>query len=104
MNKQKDKTYVFRANSAELSKIKTLAKRAKLTVTDYLINCALGKEIMIIDGLEQLLPELKAQGKNLNQLTMLAHMGKPSSPRIDDIIQAYSDICAQIKRLTREVI
>jgi hypothetical protein len=76
MKKQKDKTYAFRISSADLKKIKTNAKRAKLTVTEYLTASALNKEITVVDGLESLVPELKAQGRNLNQLTPLAHMGR----------------------------
>ena len=47
-----------------------------VTVTDYLTTCALGKEIVRIEGLDDLLSELKAQGRNLNQLTTLANMGQ----------------------------
>ena len=58
MKKQKDKTYAFRVSSSDLKKIKSQAKRAKMTVTDYLTTCALNKEIKIIDGLDPLLSEL----------------------------------------------
>lgn len=66
MKKQKDKTYAFRVSSADLGRIKANAKRANMTVTDYLTACALNKKITVIDGLDSLLPELKAQGRNLN--------------------------------------
>ena len=49
--------------------IQEQAKAAGLTVTDYLCYSGLGKEIVRVDGLEQVLTELKAQGRNLNQLT-----------------------------------
>ena len=48
------------------------AQDANLTLTDYLCICGLGKEIVRVDGLDDILSELKAQGRNLNQLTTLA--------------------------------
>ena len=56
--------------------IQEQAKTAGLTVTDYLCYSGLGKEIVRVEGLEQVLSELKAQGRNLNQLTTLANMGR----------------------------
>ena len=56
--------------------IRERARAAGLTVTDYLCYSGLGKEIVRVEGLEQVLSELKAQGRNLNQLTTLANMGR----------------------------
>lgn len=79
------------------------AKKAKMTVTEYLTTCSLGKEIVEINGLEEVLSELKAQGRNLNQLTTLANMGKIKTVHCDDMINAYNDLCEQVKRITDEV-
>ena len=43
------------------------AKRAGMTVPDYIITCALGKEIVRVDGLDEILAEVKAQGRNLDE-------------------------------------
>ena len=37
-----------------------------MTVTDYIVKCALGKNVRQTDGLSPILSELKAQGRNLN--------------------------------------
>jgi len=103
MKKMKDKTYAFRVSSADLKKIKAQAKRAKLTVTDYLISCALGKEITVIDGLDGVLSELKAQGRNLNQLVILSHMGKNYPSQIDKLTDVYGDIFKEIRKLLEVV-
>ena len=34
------------------------------------------KEIIVVDGMQEFISELKAIGRNLNQLTTLANMGK----------------------------
>ena len=103
MKKLKDKTYAFRVSSADLEKIKSKAQRARRTVTEYLTACALEKQITVVDGLDALVPELKAQGRNLNQLTTLAHMGRFQAAQLDAVTGAYGDICAELKRLTGEV-
>lgn len=103
LKKLKDKTYAFRVSSADLEKIKSNAKRARLTVTDYLITSALNKEIVVIDGVEALISQMKAAGKNLNQLTTLAHMGRIQAVRLDEALEAFGDIASALRDLTGEV-
>ena len=83
--------------------IQEQAKAAGLTVTDYLCDSGLGKEIVRVDGLEQVLTELKAQGRNLNQLTTLANMGKVTVVYGDKLAESYQQISEQLRQLLREV-
>lgn len=103
MKKQKDKTYAFRVSSADLGRIKANAKRANMTVTDYLTACALNKKITVIDGLDSLLPELKAQGRNLNQLTILSHQGRSYPSQIEKLTDAYGNIFDELRKLLEVV-
>ena len=85
---------------------KTIQERAKaagLTVTDYLCYSGLGKEIVRVEGLDQVLFELKAQGRNLNQLTTLANMGRVSVVKGDTLAENYGKIYEQLRELLREV-
>lgn len=79
------------------------AQEAGMTLTDYLCICGLGKEIIRVDDLGDVLSELKAQGRNLNQLTTLANMGKLKILRGDDLVDGYAKLCEQVSRLTRKV-
>jgi hypothetical protein len=83
--------------------IQVRAKSVNKTVTDYLCLCGLGKEIVQVEGLDKVLSELKAQGRNLNQLTTLANMGKVTILRGDALVDKYGAICAQLLQLLREV-
>ena len=83
--------------------IQEQAKTASLTVTDYLCYSGLGKEIVRVEGLEQVLSELKAQGRNLNQLTTLANMGRVTVVKGDTLAENYGKIYEQIRELLREV-
>ena len=83
--------------------IQARAKSVNKTVTDYLCLCGLGKEIVQVDGLDKVLSELKAQGRNLNQLTTLANMGKVTVVYGDRLAESYRQVSEQLRQLLREV-
>ena len=82
--------------------IRERAKAAGLTVTDYLCYSGLGKEIVRVERLEQVLSELKAQGRNLNQLTTLANMGRVTVVKGDTLAENYGKIYKQLRELLQE--
>ena len=102
MQKKKTAIITARMTPADKKAITQRAKAAGMTVTDYLTTCALGKEIVRVDGLDDLLSELKAQGRNLNQLTTLANMGRLSVLRGDDLIREYTRLCDTLGVLVQE--
>ena len=65
--------------------------------------CGLGKKVVYVDGLDKVLTELKAQGRNLNQLTTLANMGKSTMVYGDRLAESYQQINEQLCQLLREV-
>ena len=103
MQKKKTEIITARMTPADRAHIKRLAKKAGMTVTDYIVACALGKEIVRVEGLDELLTELKAQGRNLNQLTTLANMGRLQVLRVDELIDCYTDLCQKLMQLSGEV-
>ena len=103
MQKKKTEIVTARMTPADKKAIRQRAKAAGMTVTDYLTTCALGKEIVRVDGPDDLLSELKAQGRNLNQLTTLANMGRITVLRGDDLVCEYTKLCDTLSVLVREV-
>ena len=102
MQKKKTEIITARMTPADKKAITQRAKSAGMTVTDYLTTCALGKEIVRINGLDDLLSELKAQGGNLNRLTTLANMGRLSVLRGDDLVNEYTRLCDTLGALVGE--
>ena len=100
---KKTEIITLRVTPRTKDRIRAKAQELGLTVTDYLCLCGLGKEIVRVDGLDQVLSELKAQGRNLNQLTTLANMGKVTILRGDALADKYEAICGQLCHLLREV-
>ena len=100
---RKTEIVTIRMTPTMKSLVQHLSRKAGMTVTDYMTVCALGKEIVQVDGLDEVLSELKAQGRNLNQLTTLANMGRITVLRGDDLVQAYARLCDTLGALIREV-
>ena len=100
---KKTEIITLRVTPQVKERIRAKAREVNLTVTDYLCLCGLGKKIVQVDGLDQVLSELKAQGRNLNQLTTLANMGKITVVYGDRLAESYQQINEQLCRLLREV-
>ncbi|EOS64968.1 hypothetical protein [Oscillibacter sp. 1-3] len=103
MQKRKTEIVTARMTPKVKAQLQQRARDANMTLTDYLCICGLGQEIVKVDGLDAVLSELKAQGRNLNQLTTLANMGRITVLRGDELIDRYADLCAAIRKLTKEV-
>lgn len=103
MQKKKTAIVTVRMTPKVKEQLRQRAQDANMTLTDYLCICGLGYEIVRVDGLDDILSELKAQGRNLNQLTTLANMGRVTVLRSDDLINSYTDLCQKLARISREV-
>ena len=101
---KKTEIITLRVTPKTKDRIRAKARELNLTVTDYLYLCGLGKRIVRVDGLDKMLSELKAQGRNLNQLTTLANMGKVTIVYGDRLAEGYAQISEQLRQLMREVI
>ena len=103
MQKKKTEIVTARMTTEVKRQLQARARDANMTLTNYLIICGLGQEIVRVDGLDEVLSELKAQGRNLNQLTTLTNMGRISVLRGDDLIGEYARLCDTVSTLVREV-
>ena len=99
---KKTEIITLRVTPKTKDRIRAKARELNLTVTDYLCLCGLGKRIVRVDGLDKVLSELKAQGRNLNQLTTLANMGKVTIVYGDRLAEGYAQISEQLRQLLRE--
>ena len=92
---KKDIKFSTRMASADREAIKELAKRSGMSMSDS--ACCLGKQVVVVDGLKEVLKELKSIGRNLNQLVTLAHMGRVTVVNLDSVRQAFSELCAAVR-------
>ena len=80
----------IRISDEDLQTLHHKAKRAKMSLTEYITKCGLGKQIFVIDGLDEVIRQQKAIGRNLNQLTTLCNMGKIDCVNLKSLTDKYS--------------
>ena len=96
---KKDIKFSTRMSSADREKIRALAQKAGLSMSDYVTACCLGKRIVSIDGLKDVLRQQKAIGNNLNQLAVLANTGKVQFTNLDSAAQEFARINTALREL-----
>ena len=97
--KKKDIKFSTRMAGEDRERIKELAKQSRMSMSNYVTACCLGQQIIIIDGLKEVLKELKAIGNNLNQLVTLAHMGKITVINLSEVRQLLTNISITIREI-----
>ena len=96
---RKNKQFSIRISAQDLDTIRRKAAQAHMTQSDYVTACCLGKRIVILNGLKEVLRQQKAIGNNLNQLTVLANMGKVRFANLDSAVQAFAKINTALREL-----
>ena len=75
-NKKKEYRITVRLSPEELNSIEAKAETAHMALSTYIRACALRHKVVVVEGVKECNSELKAIGRNLNQLTVLAHEGR----------------------------
>lgn len=88
----KDRKMSIRISESDLQKIHHKADKAKLTLTEYITKACLGKQIFVIDGLDEVIRQQRGIGRNLNQIAILCNMGKVSCFNLTEIINQYAEM------------
>ena len=60
-------------------------------------RCCLGRQIVIMDGLKEVLQQQRAIGNNLNRLTVLANMGRITAVDLDRTAQELAAISSSLR-------
>lgn len=92
MKKVKNKHFNFRVNEKEYKTIKSKIEKSKLSTSEYLLKSAMNKDVVVINGLEAIITELRKIGNNINQLTRLCHQGQITSLELKDVEREMMNI------------
>ena len=95
----KDTTFSIRISSEDLKTIQKKAKQAHLSQSDYVTRCCLGRQVVIIKGLKDVLQALRSIGNNLNQLVTLAHMGRVTVLNLESTMQTLAEIRDAVREI-----
>ena len=88
----KNKHFNFRVNEKEYNKIKSKIEKSNLNTSEYLLRTAMKKEIIVIDGLEEIIIQLRKIGNNINQLTKLCNQGRLTNINLKDVKKEMKSI------------
>ena len=90
-------TFSIRISSEDLATIRQKAKDARLSQSEYVTRCCLGRQIVIMDGLKEVLQQQRAIGNNLNRLTVLANMGRVTAVDLERTAQELATISSTLR-------
>ncbi len=99
---KKDTTFSIRIASEDLATIRQNAKEARLSQSEYVTRCCLGRQIVIVEGLKEVLQQQRAIGNNLNRLTILANMGRVTTVGLDRTAQDLANISATLRSIQEQ--
>ena len=74
-----------------------------MKLSDYVLRCALGKKIIVAEGLAEVVRQQKAIGNNLNQLTRLANQREVNIIDLRKFVDEYKAVTEMISEVLREV-
>ena len=96
---RKNKQFSIRISAQDLETIRQKAVQAHMSQSDYVTACCLGKRIVILNGLKEVLRQQKAIGNNLDQVAVLANMGKVQFANLDTAVQEFAKINTALREL-----
>lgn len=91
----------MRFREIEYNAIKSKAQKVNMNFTEFVTRSALNKQMVVVDGLPQVLKEIKAIGRNLNQLTTLCNMGIINCPDLSELKNLYSKAVVTLDEIAR---
>ena len=98
----RNRVIAFRVTPAERRKIEAKVRQSGLRQQEYLLHAALETPIHVVEDLKPLLDELRAWGRNLNQLTVLAHQGHIESANLQEATEMLGRVYEAVNRLLTE--
>ena len=83
---------IYKYRNEFIEKIKSKIKKSKLNTSEYLLKTAMDKEIIVINGLEEAITQLRKIGNNINQLTKLSNQGSITNVNLENVKEELKNI------------
>ena len=98
----KSKRLNFRVSDTTDALIRKKAADAGMSITDYIILCAIDKKVINYDGLRELTTQVKKLGNNVNQLLILSRQGRINTVNLtatqEELQKIYELLSAELGR------
>lgn len=103
MNRTRPKQLVIRLSEEEYQQVKSQVLKSGMKQQEYLIKAITEQPITNLDGLKEVVPEMKKAGTNLNQITHKINSGEvPSNETFLQIKKEYEEVWQLLKQLIQE--
>lgn len=79
------------------------AEKAHKSLSQYVRDAAMDKDVTVIDGVDDLIRELRRQGNNLNQLVVMARQGHVELVNMEPFMEAYENTWQTLNSLLSRV-
>lgn len=105
MGRKRNNQFLVRLSDEEMEILNNRLKDANMDRNAYIRKLILGKKLVKIDGLVDMVKETNRIGVNLNQLTKAVNSGMPfARHEIEELSKELSKIWQQLKSLSRKAI
>ena len=101
--RKRNATITIRCTEEERDKIKAMAEQHDLILSDYVLRSALGKKIVVVNDLDEVVRQIKAIGNNINQLARAVNEGRLSAVNFETVHRDLYALYGQIGKLVGEV-
>ena len=101
--RKRNVTITVRCTEDERDKIKARAALHGLKLSDFVLRSALGKRIVVANGLDEVVRQLKALGNNVNQIARAVNEGRLQAVQLGEVRQALYSIYGRLGEIPREV-
>ena len=100
--RKRNTTIAIRCTKEESRCVHELAERHGLKLNDFVMRCALGKKV-VATGIDEIVKQQKAIGRNLNQIATLANMDRLTTVNFQPLLDEHRKVTELIGLLLREV-
>ena len=94
----------FRATEEEKERIMKKVESSDLSISEYLRRCALDKQIVAVNGLDDVARELRAIGNNLNQITRAVNSGYIQAVDLQETEEVLGQLWQSLNSLQQSVL
>ena len=92
----KENRITVRFTDEQIKTISEKASSAQMTPSAYIRAAAMRHKVTVVEGLREIVHEVRGIGRNLNQLTILANEGRFTSPDLSKMVEKLDNIYGQL--------
>ena len=96
---KKDNVIIIRVTKQEKERLIKKSQKAEMTLSEYIIEQALERDIVVVEEVKNLVYELRKIGNNINQLTRLANGGIIKVVYLDEVKEELKKMWKELNNI-----